>query len=51
MDEKYKAVEEYLKKYHQDGILKNYEKMSEEEKVKLKKHKKKLVLQMIKLSK
>ena len=35
MDEKYKSVEEYLKKYHQDGILKNYEKMSEEEKVKL----------------
>ena len=35
MDEKYQAVKEYLEKYHQEGILKNYERMSEEDRVKL----------------
>lgn len=35
MDEKYQAVKEYLEKYHQEKVLKNYERMSEEDKVKL----------------
>ena len=35
MDEKYQAVKQYLEKYNQENILKNYEKMSEEDKVKL----------------
>lgn len=35
MDEKYQAAVDYLKKYNQEKILKNYEKMSEEEKANL----------------
>jgi UDP-N-acetylglucosamine pyrophosphorylase len=34
MDEKYQVVKEYLEKYNQEGILKNYERMNEEDKVK-----------------
>lgn len=35
MEEKYQAAVEYLKKYNQEKILKNYERMSEEDKKKL----------------
>ena len=35
MEEKYQAAVDYLKKYNQEKILKNYEKMSEEEKANL----------------
>lgn len=35
MDEKYQAAVEYLKKYNQEAVLKNYERMSEEDKMKL----------------
>ena len=35
MEEKYQAIEEYLKKYNQEQILKNYERMSEDNKMKL----------------
>lgn len=35
MDEKYQAAVEYLRKYNQEAVLKNYERMSEEDKSKL----------------